>query len=174
MKKNVLKIVFTLALVVAVCVGTAMSISAHEHRFNFRTIIFPDDTFTQTLGINDFDTIAGYHGAAVNKGFVFAFPNNFTSENFPNSAQTQVIGINNRGYTDGFYIDAAGTNHGFLDINGSFRRPSHRNQRQRVDLRFLHRWRREESWFSNLQGRIQDTRFPGINTHTGIRLEQSR
>ncbi len=120
MKKNVLKIVFTLALVVAVCVGAAMSISAREHRFDFRTIIFPDDTFTQTLGINDFDTIAGYHGAAVNKGFVFAFPNNFTSENFPNSAQTQVIGINNRGFTDGFFIDNAGITHGFLDINGTF------------------------------------------------------
>src|SRR5258707_15809884 len=120
MEKNMKKIVFTFALVVAVCVGAAMSISAREHRFDFRTIIFPDDTFSQTLGINDFDTIAGYHGAAVNKGFVFASPNNFTLENFPNSAQTQVIGINNRGFTDGFYIDAAGINHGFLDINGSF------------------------------------------------------
>src|SRR5258708_18553625 len=120
MKKNVVKIVITFELVVAVCAGAAMSISAREHCFDFRTIIFPDDTFTQTLGINDFDTIAGYHGAAVNKGFVFSFPNNFTSENFPNSAQTQVIGINNRGYNDGFYIDAAGTNHVFRDINGSF------------------------------------------------------
>src|SRR6266853_6527806 len=120
MEKNMKKIVFTLALVVAVCAGAAMSISAHEHRFNFRTIIFPDDTFTQTLGINDFDTIAGYHGTAVNKGFVFSFPNNFTLENFPNSVQTQVIGINNRGFTDGFFIDVAGTTHGFLDIDGNF------------------------------------------------------
>src|SRR5258707_2913648 len=120
MEKNMKKIVFTFALVVAVCVGAAMSISAHEHRFNFRTIIFPDDTFTQTLGINDFDTIAGYHGTAVNKGFVFSFPNNFTLENFPNSAQTQVIGINNKGNTDGFYIDAAGVTHGLIDIHDTF------------------------------------------------------
>ena len=91
-----------------------------ESRFTFRTVIFPDDTFTQLLGINDFQVIAGYHGANVNKGFVFTFPNNFTPENFPNSAQTQVIGINNRGFTDGFYIDAAGTTHGFLDINDTF------------------------------------------------------
>src|SRR5258708_12890626 len=104
MGKNVLKIVFTFALVVAVCAGAAMSISAREHRIDFRTIIFPDDTFTQTLGINDFDTIAGYHGAAVNKGFVFAFPNNFTLENFPNSAQTHVIGITTPAYTTAFYI----------------------------------------------------------------------
>jgi hypothetical protein len=38
--------------------------------FVFRTINFPGDTFTQLLGINDFDTIAGYHGANANKGFV--------------------------------------------------------------------------------------------------------
>ncbi len=117
------KIVFTLALVTAMCVCSTTSISAGEEerfRFHFRTISFPNDTFTQTLGINDSETIAGYHGAASNVGFVFSFRNNFTLENFPNSAQTQVIGINNRGYTDGFYIDAAGTNHGFLDINGTF------------------------------------------------------
>src|SRR5258706_12942112 len=64
--------------------------------------------------------IAGYHGALSNAGFVLSSQNNFSLENFPNSAQTQVIGINNRGYTDGFYIDNAGTNHGFLDINGTF------------------------------------------------------
>ena len=115
------KIVFTLALVAAMCVSSAKSISAWEdRRLHFQTIIFPDDTFTQLLGINDFETIVGYHGATVNKGFVFTFPNNFTPENFPNSAQTQVIGINNRGFTDGFYIDTAGTTHGFLDINGTF------------------------------------------------------
>ncbi len=117
------KIVFTLALVAAICFCRATSISAWEDdrfRFHFRTVNFPGDTFTQLLGINDSGTIAGYHGAAVNKGFVFTFPNDFDLENFPNSAQTQVIGINNRGYTDGFYIDNAGTNHGFLDINGTF------------------------------------------------------
>jgi hypothetical protein len=29
------------------------------------------DTFTQLLGINSSNTIAGYHGASINKGFVF-------------------------------------------------------------------------------------------------------
>src|SRR5467141_516712 len=129
------KVVFTLTLVVAICVCAVMTISGREKeketekRFTFQTIFFPGDTFTQLLGINDFEVIAGYHGANVNKGFVFTFPNNFTPENFPNSAQTQVIGINNRGFfspftfafdTDGFYIDTAGTTHGFLDINGTF------------------------------------------------------
>src|SRR5258708_8568593 len=120
MEENMKKIVFTLALVAAMSVCSATSISAWEDGFHFRTVNFPGDTFTEVLGINDFDTIAGYHGASVNKGFVFTFPNDFDLENFPNSAQTQVIGINNRGYTDGFYIDTAGATHGFLDINGNF------------------------------------------------------
>jgi hypothetical protein len=116
------KTVFSLTFVVAICVCAVMAISAREkeNRFTFQTVIFPGDTFTQLLGINDFEGIAGYHGANVNKGFVFTFPNTFTPENFPNSAQTQVIGINNRGFTDGFYIDNAGITHGFLDINGTF------------------------------------------------------
>jgi len=116
------KVVFSLTFVVAICVCAVMTISAgeKENRFTFQTVIFPDDTFTQLLGINDFEVIAGYHGANVNKGFVFTFPNTFTPENFPNSAQTQVIGINSRGFTDGFYIDNAGITHGFLDINGTF------------------------------------------------------
>src|SRR5216684_4673860 len=118
------KVVFTLTLVVAICVWAVMTIAGREKekgtRCTCQTIFFPGDTFTQLLGINDFDVIAGYHGANVNKGFVFTFPNSFTPENFPNSAQTQVIGINNRGDTDGFYVDSAGTTHGFLDINGRF------------------------------------------------------
>jgi hypothetical protein len=118
------KVVFTLTLVVAICFCAVMTISGwekeKENRFSFRTVIFPGDTFTQLLGINDFEVIAGYHGANVNKGFVFTFPDTFTPENFPNSAQTQVIGINNRGFTDGFYIDNAGITHGFLDIKGTF------------------------------------------------------
>ena len=114
------KLIFPLTLGATVFLYISMSISARENRFSFQTVIFPGDTFTQLLGINDFEMIAGYHGATVNQGFVFTFPNNFTPENFPGSAQTQVIGINNRGFTDGFYIDSALTTHGFLDINGTF------------------------------------------------------
>src|SRR5713101_4727935 len=114
------KLIFPLTLGATVFLYISMSISARENRFSFQTVIFPGDTFTQLLGINDFEMIAGYHGAIVNQGFVFTFPNNFASENFPGSAQTQVIGINNQGYTDGFYIDNAGTTHGFVDIKGTF------------------------------------------------------
>jgi hypothetical protein len=124
MEENMKKIVFSLTLVVPICACAVMTISAGEKetekRFTFRTVIFPGDTFTQLLGINDFEVIAGYHGANVNKGLVFTFRNGFTPENFLGSAQTQVIGINNRGFTDGFFIDMAGTTHGFLDINGTF------------------------------------------------------
>lgn len=87
-------------------------------------VIFPGDTFTQLLGINNAGTIAGYHGSGAtghpNRGFRLTLPNTFKSENFPGSAQTQVIGINNLGNTDGFYIDTAGVTHGFLDMKGTF------------------------------------------------------
>ncbi len=87
-----------------------------------------DPTFTQLLGINDHQVIAGYDGSGQtvngtlhpNKGFTLSLPETFTSENYPGSAQTQVIGINNHGDTDGFYVDHAGATHGFLDRGGSF------------------------------------------------------
>jgi len=95
---------------------------ARAQQYVFEDISFPGDTFTQLLGINDADVIAGYHGQAINQGFtlVLGAPNNFTSENFPGSVQTQVTGINNLGNTSGFYIDSMGTNHGFLNISGNF------------------------------------------------------
>jgi hypothetical protein len=88
--------------------------------YKFETIKYPGDTFTQTLGINNSDTIAGYHGTTVNKGFTRARSGTFTNENFPNSSQTQVIGINNDDKTSGFYIDANGKTHGFTDFRGIF------------------------------------------------------
>jgi hypothetical protein len=110
---------FALSFVVAVLICSAMSAQADETKYEFRTINFPTDNFTQLLGINDHDKIAGYHGAVTNKGFVLTLPDTFTPENFPGSDQTQVIGINNKGDTDGFYI-TAGVTHGFLDIGGFF------------------------------------------------------
>jgi probable HAF family extracellular repeat protein len=95
----------------------------------FQLVASPHDpTFTQLLGINDHQVIAGYDGSGQtvngvlhpNKGFTLTLPNTFTSENYPNSVQTQVIGINNRGDTGGFYIDQAGTTHGFLEREGTF------------------------------------------------------
>jgi probable HAF family extracellular repeat protein len=95
---------------------------ARAQQYVFENIAFPGDTFTQLLGINDADVIAGYHGFAINQGFTLNLgsPNVFTPENFPSSVQTQVIGINNAGNTGGFYIDSGGANHGFLNMNGVF------------------------------------------------------
>ncbi len=81
--------------------------------YSFTSYAYPHDTFTQLLGINNGDRIAGYHGATVNKGFEFRLPNVVQDSNYPNSAQTQVIGINNIGDTVGFYIDGKGVTHGF-------------------------------------------------------------
>src|ERR1700722_8773092 len=63
--------------------------------YNFTTINFTGDPFTQLLGINDDSLIAGYHGSGMtptspNKGFRLTLPSTFTAENFPGSSQTQV------------------------------------------------------------------------------------
>jgi hypothetical protein len=86
-----------------------------------------DPTFNQLLGINDAGVIAGYFGSGAaghpNKGYTLAPPygqGNYTNENFPTSAQTQVTGINNGGITVGFWVDGAGDNLGFIDVNGQF------------------------------------------------------
>jgi hypothetical protein len=88
--------------------------------YNVQTVSFPGDNFTQLLGINDAGTIVGYHGATVNQGFTLTLPGTFADTNFPNSAQTQVVGIANPsihdGYRVGFYVDAAGLTHGFVNV----------------------------------------------------------
>ena len=81
----------------------------------------PNGPFTQLLGINNSDVIAGYHNFHQNQGFTLVLPNAFTTENFPNSMMTQVIGINNSLTTDGFYVDNSGITHGFFRTsNGTF------------------------------------------------------
>jgi len=94
-------------------------------RYSFHKVASPKDrTFTQLLGINSGNTIAGYFGSGAaghpNKGFTLSLPNNYASESYPNSAQTQVIAIDNRGDTGGFYIDNAGATHGFSRVRGTF------------------------------------------------------
>src|SRR5260370_22869155 len=116
--KRINPLVLTFGLAVLVCMP--MYAQDWTSTYKFETIKYPDDTFTQTLGINNSDTIAGYHGATVNKGFTRARSGTFTNENFPNSSQTQVIGINNDDKTSGFYIDDNGKTHGFTDFRGSF------------------------------------------------------
>ncbi|MBV8912844.1 MAG: PEP-CTERM sorting domain-containing protein [Acetobacteraceae bacterium] len=90
--------------------------------YNVQTFQFPTDpTFTQLLGINDAQTIVGYHGAQVNKGFTLTLPNTFTDTNFPGSDQTQVTGVSGAPAETkvGFYM-TAGVTHGFIDFAGNF------------------------------------------------------
>jgi probable HAF family extracellular repeat protein len=88
--------------------------------YNFQTVNYPGDTFTQLLGINNSLLIAGYHNFDSNSGFTLKLPVGFVTENFPNSMMTQVIGINNTGTTDGFYVDNGGTTHGFYKTGSTF------------------------------------------------------
>lgn len=95
--------------------------SAFAQSYNFQTVNYPGDTFTQLLGINNSNEIAGYHGADVNKGFTLNLPTDaFTDENYPGSQMTQVIGINNNPFkTSGFYVVKHKTV-GFTDYQGTF------------------------------------------------------
>jgi len=87
-----------------------------------------DPTFNQLLGINSHNVIAGYFGSGAdaahpNKGYQLDPPYgqaSYLNENFPGSAQTQAIGIDNKGNTAGFWVNAKGTNRGFVEWNGVF------------------------------------------------------
>ena len=110
--------VITLAFALLLCT------SMFAQSYSFQNVIYPGDPtgpFTQLLGINNNNVIAGYHNFNSNKGFTLVLPNSFTAENYPNSAMTQVIGINNSLTTDGFYVDASGITHGFYHTsNGTY------------------------------------------------------
>ena len=105
------QLTFTLAFALLLC-----SSAFAQQSYTFRTVVFgdPNVSFTQLLGINNSDVIAGYHNFQQNQGFTLVLPNSFSNENFPNSMMTQVIGINNNLTTDGFYVDNAGVTHGFF------------------------------------------------------------
>ena len=102
---------------------------ASAQQYNPRAVANPNDpTFTQLLGINDQQAIAGYEGSGQevngvlhpNKGFTLTLPDRFQAENYPHSVQTQVIAIDKQGDTGGFYIDRAGATHGFLQRRERF------------------------------------------------------
>ena len=113
-----------LAGAVLLCMSTAFA-----QTYTFQTINYPGDTFTQLLGINNHNVIAGYHGASVNQGFTYVLKTNtFTTENFPGSQQTQVIGIANTSNSAGFYISTGGATVGFVDRQGTFTSVAYPNQ----------------------------------------------
>ncbi len=89
-------------------------------KYPFQIVNAPNDTFTELLGVNDAGEIVGLHGAKVNQGFSLTLPNSFAAITPPGAVQTDVVGINNKGTSDGFFVDANGTTHGFIDTNGAF------------------------------------------------------
>ena len=105
------QLTFALAIALLLCT------SAFAQTYNFHTIVYPNSAnvpFTQLLGINNNNVIAGYQNFNQNQGFTLVLPSVFTTENFPNSMMTQVIGISNNLTTDGFYVDNSGITHGFF------------------------------------------------------------
>ncbi|MEO7145724.1 MAG: hypothetical protein ABI165_19695 [Bryobacteraceae bacterium] len=115
----------SLTTITILCLAAA---SAEANTYTFQTIDNPGDpNFNQLLGINNEGTIAGYFGDGMgmvpNNGYTWTKTGGFVAENFNPSAQTQVVAINNTlangSYnTAGFYVDAAGANHGFTQIGG--------------------------------------------------------
>jgi hypothetical protein len=94
------------------------------HATDFTNIIDPSNpTFTQALGINSSDTIAGYGNGSIFNGFTLTLPPvaaNFTRLNFPGAdGGTQVIGISNGTppTTVGFYV-VGGVTNGFANTGG--------------------------------------------------------
>jgi len=124
MKSLTLNLVFALLA----CLSALAQDGTTTTTYSFQTVNYPNDTFTQLLGINNKGVIAGYHGADTsaanpNKGFTLVLPNIFTSENFPGSMQTQVTAINDRAGTAktvGFYVDSTNRTHGFQLTDGVY------------------------------------------------------
>jgi hypothetical protein len=109
------------SLTLSLGIAVLLCMSAFAQSYNFQTVNYPNDTFTQLLGINNSNIIAGYHNVNLNKGFTLELSNlTFTDENYPQSQQTQVIGINNaHDTTSGFYV-LKGKTIGFTDNQGVF------------------------------------------------------
>src|SRR5260370_25480243 len=85
-RRKKMKPINALALTLGLAVLFCMPMYADEKEtttYNFETINYTGDTFTQLLGINNSDMIAGYHGVTVNQCFTLALSNRiFTTENF--------------------------------------------------------------------------------------------
>jgi hypothetical protein len=92
---------------------------AAAHAQSFVNIVDPlNPTFTQALGINSSDTIAGYGNGTTFNGFTLT-GGTFTRLNVPGATGgTQVTGIDAAGDTVGFSISASGVTSGFANTGG--------------------------------------------------------
>ena len=76
----------------------------------------PGATLTVAEGINNAGTIVGIYGDDEGfHGFVQSRKGDFTTVNVPGaSGDTEINSINAQGEIVGFYLDAAGVQHGFI------------------------------------------------------------
>jgi hypothetical protein len=101
--------------------------------YSFQTFNDPADhnspTFTNLMGINNFDLIAGFYGSGQagdpNQGFLLTQRGTFTPENFPGGAQTQLTGLNDLGVEVGYLYKtndgtAVDNQFGFYEKGGVF------------------------------------------------------
>jgi hypothetical protein len=101
--------------------------------YSFQTFNDPADhnspTFTNLMGINNFDLIAGFSGSGQagdpNQGFLLTQPGTFIPENFPGAAQTQLTGLNDLGVEVGYLYKtndgtAVDNQFGFYERGGVF------------------------------------------------------
>ena len=49
-----------------------------------------------------------------------AAPGRYTTIDVPGAADTVAVGVNDSGVVSGFYTDSSGSNHGFIDRDGTF------------------------------------------------------
>jgi hypothetical protein len=103
------------AAALAAC-GAALAATSAQAGYSFQVINDPADippppgadgvTFTNLMGINKSDSIAGFYGSGAagdpNTGFLLTLPNTFTPENFPGMPQTQITALNDTGIETGY------------------------------------------------------------------------
>jgi hypothetical protein len=99
------------AAALAAC-GAALTPTGAEAGYSFEMINDPAQppfmgtTFTNLMGINSSDLIAGFYGSGQagdpNTGFLLALPNTFTPDNFPGKPQTQITALNDIGTRTGY------------------------------------------------------------------------
>jgi hypothetical protein len=102
----------SLAIVALAC-GAALVATGAQAAISFVTINDPAQppfmgttTFTNLMGINSSDLIAGFYGSGQagdpNTGFLLTLPNTFTPDNFPRMPQTQITALNDIGTRTGY------------------------------------------------------------------------
>jgi PEP-CTERM motif len=105
------------AAALAAC-GAALTPTGAQAGYSFETINDPADkpfppppamggvTFTNLMGINSSDSIAGFYGSGQagdpNTGFSLTLPNTFAPDNFPGMPQTQITALNDIGTRTGY------------------------------------------------------------------------